>query len=262
MKKSILEHLTTTWAGKTCLCFPVLDSTNEYGKTLAKTGDVHGTLIVADCQSAGKGRRGRTWESPAGENIFMSLMLEPNLPVENAAGLTLVMALAVVDAVFELTGFRVLIKWPNDIVLNGKKICGILTELILKDDGYAVIIGTGINVNTNRFPEEIREVAGSVKIETGKEISRAQLIASVLKYFEKYYGQYQETQDLSLLKESYERNLANLNKEVQVLDPKGAYKGIAKGISSSGALLVLREDGEVRAVDSGEVSVRGFFGYV
>lgn len=262
MRNNILKHLKTTWAGQTCLCFPVLDSTNEYGKRLAKTDCVHGTLVVAESQSSGKGRRGRIWESPAGENIFMSLLLEPNLQMENIAGLTLVMALAVADAIFELTGYKVLIKWPNDIVLNGKKICGILTELILKDNGYAVIVGIGINVNTDQFPEEIIEVAGSIKSETGREISRAQLIASVLKYFEKYYEQYHKTQDFSLLKESYQRNLANLNKEVQVLDPKGPYKGIAKGINDTGALIVLREDGKECAVDSGEVSVRGLFGYV
>lgn len=262
MKTNILKHLETTWAGKTCLCFPVLDSTNEYGKTMAKTESVHGTLIVADSQSAGKGRRGRTWESLEGTNIFMSLLLEPKLPPEKTAGLTLVMALATADAIFEVAGEEVQIKWPNDIVLNKKKICGILTELIFKEDGYAVIVGTGINVNTETFPEGICETAGSVKSETGKEISRAQLIASVLKYFEKYYEQYLKTQDLSLLKESYERKLANLNKEVRVLDPKEPYTGIAKGITDAGALVVLDKDGREWIVDSGEVSVRGLWGYV
>lgn len=262
MREKILNHLETVWAGQTCLCFPVLDSTNEYGKALAKSQTVHGTLIVADTQNAGKGRRGRVWQSPAGSTISMSLCLEPSLSQENAAGLTLVMALAVTEAIGEITGVIPQIKWPNDIVLNGKKICGILTELIFRGNIYAVIIGAGINVNTEEFPEEIREIAGSLKAELGKEISREALIAAALKYFEKYYEQYVKTEDLTFLKESYEGVLANLGREVRVLDPKQPYTGIAKGITVNGNLIVESMDGKEHYVDSGEVSVRGLYGYV
>ena len=262
MKTNLLNELQTAWAGNTCLCFTSLDSTNDYGKNLSKTENVHGTLIVADTQTAGKGRRGRVWQSPKGTTISMSLCMEPNLRTENVAGLTLVMALAVAEGIKEVTGAEPRIKWPNDIVLNGKKICGILTELCFKEGGYAVIIGTGINVNTDAFPEEIRDIASSLKIETGNEISREKLIASVMKYFEKFYEQYEQTEDFSGLKSQYESMLANKDQEVHVLDPQAPYKGIAKGINDAGNLMVVCEDGEEKCVYSGEVSVRGLYGYV
>lgn len=262
MRTKILNELKTAWAGKTCLCFDTLDSTNDYAKVLAKNESVHGTLIVADTQTSGKGRRGRVWQSPKGSTISMSLCLEPKLPTDRVAGLTLVMALAVAEAIKEVTGLKPQIKWPNDIVINGKKICGILTEMCFVDDHYAVVIGAGINVNTDSFPEEIREIAGSLKIESGKEISREKLIAAVLKYFEGFYEQYEQTMDLSLLKERYESILANKDREVNVLDPQTPYTGVAKGITCEGNLVVVCEDGTEREVYSGEVSVRGLYGYV
>ena len=262
MRKEILNQLETAWAGKTCLCFPALDSTNDYAKELAKKECVHGTLIVADAQTAGKGRRGRVWQSPEGTTISMSLCLEPKLPTEKVSGLTLVAALSVAEAIFEVTGKRAQIKWPNDIVLNNRKICGILTELVFRKETYAVIVGVGINVNTEHFPEEIQEVASSLKRECGHEFSRETLIATILKYFERFFVSYEKTQDLSLLRTDYEAMLANKDQEVLVLDPKESYKGIAKGITDSGNLIVVCEDGSEKEVYSGEVSVRGLYGYV
>ncbi len=262
MRIKILNELETAWAGKTCLCFDTLDSTQEYGKELAKTESVHGTLIVADAQTAGKGRRGRIWQSPKGTTISMSLCLEPKISLKHMAGLTLVMAMAVAEAIKEVTGGNPLIKWPNDIVVNGKKICGILTELSFRDGNGVVIIGVGINVNTEEFPEEICEIASSLKNEIGKEISREALIASVMKYFERFYEQYEKTENLSLLRGVYESMLANKEKQVHVLDPKQPYYGVAKGITDDGNLVVVREDGTRCEVYSGEVSVRGLYGYV
>lgn len=261
MKTEILNQLETVWAGRTCLCFDTLDSSNDYGKELAKQQSVHGTLIVTDSQTAGKGRRGRTWQSPKKSSIYMSLCLEPKLQTDHVAGLTLVMALAVTEAVRKVTGCEPKIKWPNDIVLNGKKICGILTEMILKEESYAVIIGVGINVNTDSFPEEIKNTATSLKLETGKELPREPLIAAVMKYFELFYEQYEETSDLTLLKERYEDLLENKDREVRVLDPQKPYTGVAKGITPAGNLVVICEDGTEKEVSSGEVSVRGLYGY-
>lgn len=262
MRTEILNKLETAWAGRACLCFDTLESTNDYAKTLAKQTSVHGTLIVADTQTAGKGRRGRVWQSPKGSTISMSLCLEPKLPADRAAGLTLVMALAVAEAIHQLAGVNAQIKWPNDIVLNGKKICGILTEMSFVDDHYVVIIGAGINVNTEDFPEEIKEIASSIRKETGKAFSRENLIAGVMKWFEIYYKQYTRKKDLSLLKERYENLLINKSREVQVLDPKGTYTGVAKGITKEGNLVVVCPDGTEQEIYSGEVSVRGLYGYV
>ena len=262
MKRKLLEELQTAWAGKNCLCFDILESTQDYAKELAKRQNVHGTLIAADSQTAGKGRRGRVWQSPKGTAVSMSLCLEPKLPVTCIASVTLVMALAVAETIGSETGVYPQIKWPNDIVMNKRKLCGILTELHMKPEGYAVIIGVGINVNTEEFPEELCEIASSVKRETGKELSREKLIASVLQYFELFYQQYEQTQNLTLLKERYEQLLINRGNPVQVLDPSGAYEGIARGITAEGKLIVVKEDGSEINVDSGEVSVRGLYGYV
>lgn len=262
MRNLELEQLETAWAGKTCLCFDSMESTQNYGKELGKKEPVHGTLILAEEQTAGRGRRGRSWQSEKGANIAMSLCLEPKLRTEHAAGLTLVMALAVAEGIKKVTGREPQIKWPNDIVLNGRKICGILTEMCFKDGGYIVVIGVGINVNNTGFPEDIKGTASSLKLETGAETSREALIASVMECFEKYYEIYEQTEDLTLLKEQYESMLANKNREVNVLDPKEPYKGTAKGINSAGNLIVVCEDGTEKEVYSGEVSVRGIYGYV
>ena len=262
MRMEKLSQLETAWAGKTCLCFDSLDSTQEYAKKLAGTESVHGTLILAEEQTAGKGRRGRCWQSQKGTTISMSLCLEPELPTEKVSGITLAAALSVAKAIFEVTGKRAQIKWPNDIVLNGRKICGILTELVFRKETYAVIVGVGINVNTEQFPEEIQEVASSLKRECGREFSRETLIAAILKYFERFFESYEKTQDLRLLRDDYEAMLANKGKEVLVLDPQGSYTGIAKGITDSGNLVVMCEDGSEKEVYSGEVSVRGLYGYV
>lgn len=262
MRTEILNQLETAWAGKNCLCFSTLESTNEYAKELAKKESVHGTLIVANAQTAGKGRRGRIWQSQEGTTISMSLCLEPKLSTDKVSGLTLVAALAVAEAIRKVTGAKPRIKWPNDIVLNGKKICGILTEMCFKAEAYAVVVGVGINVNADNFPEEIKEVASSLKLETGKYISREKLIAAVMKYFEQFYEQYEKTEDLTLLKQHYESMLANIDSQVRVLDPQTPYTGIAKGITPAGNLVVVCEDGTEKEVYSGEVSVRGLYGYV
>ena len=262
MKVENLNQLDTVWAGRTCLYFPTLESTNDYAKELVKENPVHGTLIVADTQTAGKGRRGRVWQSPENTAIAMSLCVEPQLSTDKISGLTLVAALAVAEAIFKMTGEKVQIKWPNDIVLNGRKICGILTELCFRREVYAVIVGIGINVNTECFPEEIQEIASSLKRETGKVVSRERLIVEVLKYFEEFYASYEKTGNLALLKTKYENMLANKDQEVLVLDPIMQYKGVAKGITDSGNLVVVCEDGSEKEVYSGEVSVRGLYGYV
>ena len=262
MREKIAKRLETAWAGKTCLCFDTLPSTNDYAKELMKTETAHGTLITADRQTAGKGRRGRQWEAPTGSSILMSLCLEPKIRPEHAAGLTLVMALAAAEGIRECTGCGPMIKWPNDIVLNGKKICGILTEMCLRSGSYGVVIGIGINVNIPEFPSELAETATSLLLETGKEIPREALIAAVLKHFEYFYERFAQTEDLSHLKVQYEALLVNQGKIVRVLDAKAPYTGVAKGINDAGNLIVVCEDGTEKEVYSGEVSVRGIYGYV
>lgn len=245
--------------------FDVLDSTNKKAKELAEQGCKHGTLVTAEEQEAGVGRRGRSWSSQKGTGIYMSMVLKPQLEIQSLSMITLLAAMAVAKA-FEqlqiLSENTPCIKWPNDIVMNKKKICGILTELNLKGrDIDSVIVGIGINVSNTCFPEEIKEMASSILLETGKTIDKELLIQSVWKNFSSYYKRFSETQDLSLLKEEYETYLLNKGERVKVLEPVGEYEGIAGGITNKGELLV-DINGEEKAVSSGEVSVRGIYGYV
>lgn len=264
MSRAELEStVDTEWAGQTILYFDETDSTNTEARKAAEDGAPHGTLAVADYQSMGKGRRGRSWEAPHGVGIWMSLVLRPGLHPTCASMLTLVAALAVADGIRQVSGLEARIKWPNDIVAGGKKVCGILTEMSTELECiHYVVTGIGINVANREFPEEIRDVATSVWLETGKEIKRSQLIAAIMKSYETYYARFMETRDMSRLLEEYNGLLANCGQKVQVLSPDHSYTGTAIGIDETGELLVRGEDGETRRVLSGEVSVRGIYGYV
>lgn len=177
--------------------------------------------------------------------------------------LTLVAAMAVASGIQDITGMETKIKWPNDLVLSGKKICGILTEMSTDLDSIRyIIVGIGINVNTPDFQEDIAATATSLYLESGKSWKRSELIAAIMKRMEQYYEIFLKTADLSGLKEEYESKLANLGRQVKVLAPKQEYCGICRGITDGGELLVEREDGGISQVMSGEVSVRGIYGYV
>lgn len=258
--ESLLE---TAWAGQDVLYLDETDSTNVQAKKLGEAEGKHGTLIVSDRQTAGKGRRGRGWDSPSGASIYMSILLRPDILPDKAPMLTLVMALAVVRAVREITGEEAGIKWPNDIVLNKKKICGILTEMSAEIDYINhVVIGVGINVNTEDFPEEIKKTATSIFIETGKKWKRSEFIAAAMKYFEEYYEIFLKTQNLKMLQEIYNGFLVNKDAQVRVLEPGNEFDGCALGINETGELLVRKSDGEITKIYAGEVSVRGIYGYV
>ena len=239
------------------------DSTNIRARKLAEEGAPDGTLVVTDFQSAGRGRRGRMWVSPSGTGIFMSLILRPDILPSSASMLTLVAALAVYDGIKEMTGLETVIKWPNDIVAEGKKLCGILTEMSAELEGiHYVVTGIGINANMTGFPEEVGEAATSLRILTGGPVRRSRLIAAVMKAYEEYYEKFKSCGSLTGLMDVYNEHMANLGREVKVLDPVGAYTGKALGIDEKGELIVEKADGKVVRVVSGEVSVRGIYGYV
>ena len=259
----IKSLLHTDWVAKEVLYFDTIDSTNTKAQELAEKGYPSGTLVVADKQESGKGRRGRSWVSPSGTGIFMTLMIKPDINPNNASMLTLVAALAVAKAITSVTGEEAMIKWPNDIVVNGKKVCGILTEMNAQFDYINhIVVGIGINVHNESFPEEISQMASSLMIEAGgKRFHRAQIIAETMSYFEQYYDTFLKTQDLSALVREYDKLLVNRNKSVRVLDPKEPFDGKAMGITSKGELIVDTWESR-KLVSSGEVSVRGIYGYV
>lgn len=263
-KEEIASRLHTKRIGKEIYYFSKIDSTNQYAKKLGEEGAPDGTIVIADEQTKGKGRSGRHWVTPPGSAIAFTILLRPKLPPASISMVTLVKGLAVCNAIRELYHLPVGIKWPNDVVIDGRKICGILTEMSAEVDGvHYIVIGTGINTNVDSFPDEIKDVATSLKIQLGRPVDRAEVLVRVIEFFEEYYEKFEEDGDLRRLQDTYNEELLNMNEGVRVLDPKGEYTGVALGIDPEGQLLVKRDDtGEIVKVWSGEVSVRGIYGYV
>lgn len=263
-KMTIESYLDTDYIGRELVFRKETGSTNLDAKAIAEADGASGTLVVADMQTAGRGRRGHGWVAPAEKNIYMTLLLRPDCMPDKASALTLVMAIAVYEAVCEIIPTESCgIKWPNDVVVNNKKICGILTEMSAEPECiHYVVTGAGINVNQMTFPEEIKDTATSLYLECGKETDRAKLVARVMHYFEQNYMLFEKSWNLEHLRNKYNHMLINMDRQVRVLDPKGAYDGIARGINEKGELIVVRSDnGETVNVYAGEVSVRGVYGY-
>jgi BirA family biotin operon repressor/biotin-[acetyl-CoA-carboxylase] ligase len=260
---SILENLHTSWLGRELLFFRETGSTNDERKQRAADGAKEGLVAAADIQSKGKGRKGREWTTPEGVNIAMSYLLRPDIPPDSAPMITLVMALAAAKGIREVSALDVKIKWPNDIVMNGKKLAGILTEMTAEQGHIGeVIVGTGINVNAASLPDEIKDKATSIFMESGKICSRAKVAAAVTDAFEGYYATFLKDGDLRGLREEYNASCVNVNAGGRVLDPAGEYDGTAHGIDERGELIVTKEDGSEERIYAGEVSVRGIYGYV
>ena len=251
------------WPGGELHVFDVTDSTNIRADALGSAGAPSGTLVVAEQQDSGKGRRGRSWKSPAGTGIYMSLLLRPQIDPNRASMLTLVTALAVSRGIDEFCGIETQIKWPNDVIISGKKVVGILTELRAEADYIShVVIGTGINVNNESFPAEVEQTATSLFLETGKRVDRSGLLVNCIACFREIYEQVIEAGSLAPCRREYEERLVNVGRKVRVLDPKGEFGGTAHGITDSGELIVEKEDGIIENIYAGEVSVRGVYGYV
>lgn len=239
------------------------DSTNEWAKRAGDAGAAHGSVYWAGSQSAGKGRRGRSWVSDDTGNLYFTILLRPKLKPEKASMLTLVMAYAAANAIEQETQRSALIKWPNDIVVNRKKVCGILSEMKLAGTQMEYcIIGVGINVGQKQFDTELQEKATSLAIESGRAVDRQALLTKTLANFRQAYEQFVESQDLTFLQEEYNQLLINKDALVRVLDPRKEWEGIARGITSTGELVVESEDGSLEEIYAGEVSVRGLYGYV
>jgi BirA family biotin operon repressor/biotin-[acetyl-CoA-carboxylase] ligase len=256
-------NVAAKFIGKKLLVFDEIDSTNNEAKRMAENGAAEGTLVISDSQTAGKGRRGRSWSSPKGSSIYMTLLLRPKLSPQYASMLTLAAAMAVRAALSDAAGVESMIKWPNDLVVNGRKICGILTEMSADpDDINYVVIGIGINVNMKEFPQDIEKTATSVCMEKGKPADRNRIIAAFCNYFENYYERFLKGCGMKLLMDEYNKYLINTGRTIRVLDPAGEYTGISSGINDNGELIVKKEDGTFVTVMSGEVSVRGVYGYV
>lgn len=262
-EQELRSLLHTKWFGNRILYFDSIDSTNNELKRQAETQVCHGLLAVAEEQTAGRGRRGHGWVSPPGTGIWFSFLLKPDVSPDKASMLTLVAAMAVARAITETTGLVSQIKWPNDIVVNKKKVCGMLTELSaeMTQINY-VVIGIGINANNREFPDEIKETASSLFIESGKPVKRAAVIEAVGRYFEQYYDEFIKAGDLSLIMDEYNGMLANAGNQVRIISNDSEEIYTAIGINPQGELMVKDAEGNVKDIRSGEVSVRGLYGYV
>ena len=249
--------------GTAVLHFGEIDSTNTCAKRLALEGAADGTVIIAEFQTAGRGRMGRSFQSPAGKGIYLSVLLRPDVPTERLAVVTPLAGIAVCDAVEAVCGVRPGLKWPNDPVLGNRKLCGILTEAVTQPDGTtALILGIGINVLQTEadFDPEIRSVATSLLAETGRAVSRETLTEKLLERLERAYCAL-KAGTWSAWRETYRKDCVHLGRQIRLIGPNGQETATALDVDETFGLIVEQEDGTVRTVRTGEISVRGLFGY-
>ena len=262
MNNAIISHLPGDFPWQVQY-FDTLPSTNTYLKEVAAKGAPHGLCVIAQSQSAGRGRMGRSFHSPANRGLYLSFLLRPDCKAEELMHLTCAVGLAVCDAIKDTTGFQPGIKWINDLVADSKKLGGILTELSVDPATGKVeyaIVGIGINLSGIDFPPELKNIATSLEAITGTAPDRDILAAKLLVHLE------QMSMDLQSKKASimarYRSLCVTLNKEITLLQADTCRQGFALDITEDGSLLVKFSDGNIQEVNSGEASVRGLFGYL
>ncbi|MCJ8011051.1 biotin--[acetyl-CoA-carboxylase] ligase [Paenibacillus sp. KQZ6P-2] len=255
---SLLKALKTSAIGRKVKMIESTVSTQEEARMLAEEGAPEGTLVIAEEQTGGKGRMGRKWYSPKGKGIWMSLVLRPEQPMHYMPQLTLLTGVAVCRAVRKVSSVEAGLKWPNDLLVNGRKICGILLESAAEDEyvRYCIAgIGISVNLDPEDYPEELAGVATSLKIESGEQVERATLIASVLEEFENLYGLYQQ-EGFGPIASLWEALSVTLGKPVTVNTARGLVEGTAAKLDQTGALLMDIGDGQLVPIFSGDVELR------
>jgi BirA family biotin operon repressor/biotin-[acetyl-CoA-carboxylase] ligase len=255
---NIQKYLQTKTYGRTIEYYESCESTQNIAHDAAQVGAFDGTLVVSEEQTAGKGRLSRPWNSTAKKGIWMSLIVRPALMPQQAPQMTLVAAVAVVRAIENITGIEAMIKWPNDILINGRKMTGILTELQSEPDRVkAIVLGIGMNVNHDDedFPVELRKIATSLKLESGMQIDRAKLIAEILGFLELYTGMYEKHGfgPIKLLWESYSNTSG---KRIRAVMLNETIEGTAIGISEDGLLELRLDDDTVRGIYSADIVIK------
>ena len=258
--QNIYRNLKTKFIGKNVLHFETIDSTNDYAKKIGNEL-IDGSVIISEEQTKGKGRLGRVWESKAGEGIWMSIILKPNIIPNKAPFITLIAGASIVKAL-NILGVDAKIKWPNDITINNKKLSGILTELSAEIERVNyIVVGIGMNVKDTDFEEELKDKATSLYKEN-YNVSRVDIVKEILCQFEKLYLDYIEKDDKKEVLDICRQYSAIINKEIYVIknDQKELVDCI--GINEEGNLIIKNKDGNLEEIMSGEVSIRGVKGYV
>lgn len=254
--RAVEEKLNTSYIGRRVHYFRSVSSTNDVAKELAVAGAPEGTLVIADVQTAGRGRLGRMWLSPPNANLLMSLVFYPQLAPNQAQRLTMICSLAIIDALAQVTGLQAAVKWPNDVLLAGKKAAGILTEAGLHGEKLAyLIVGIGLNVNlwAEQLPEELRSISTSVAQELGHPIPREPLLCALLAAIE---SRYERLKAGEVPLAEWSARLATLGRRVRVSDSGGFLEGWAEGVDVDGALLLRLDDGTLRRILAGDVTLR------
>lgn len=230
------------------------DSTNSIAGKLAAEGAPHGTVVVAEEQTAGRGRFGRAWYSEKSSGIYASLILRPELSPAAAPALTLMAGVAAHRAISAATGLRIDIRWPNDLLVGGKKVCGILTEMSAEVDRlHSVVLGVGINVNHREMPSELKGIATSLRLEAHKTFSRANILVALLKEIERQYHVLMESGPAAIARDWAAASSYAEGRRVRVALNGGGYEATTAGLDPNGSLRLRRGDGEVISLVSGEV---------
>ena len=249
-------HLTGRW--RRIVWFAETDSTQRVARDLAHDGAEEGTIVIAEAQSAGRGRLGRSWHSPPGTNLYCSIVLRPPLPPGGVPQLALVLGLAAADAVAAVAGLEVGLKWPNDVVLDGRKAAGILTEMEAEVERvHHVVAGLGVNVNAEAFPPELAATATSLRLAAGRPVDRAVLTAALLAAVERRYDRF-VAEGFAPVRREWEQRSWLGGKEVRVASPEGELHGRVLGLDDDGALRLETPVG-LRRVVAGEVTLPGAY---
>lgn len=258
--QNICHDLNTEFIGRNIIHFQTIDSTNDYAKKIASE-EKEGTVIISEEQSKGKGRLGRQWYSKSHEGIWMSIVLKPNIMPYKAPFITLIAGASIVKALNDLE-VKTLIKWPNDIILNGKKISGILTELSAEIERVNhIVLGMGINVKTMEFSQEICDIATSLYKENYK-VSRVDIVRNILSEFERLYIDYVNNDSKEETLNICRQYSAIIGKDIYILNADNKEQVKCLDINEDGNLIVEKQDKSTREIMSGEVSIRGIKGYV
>jgi BirA family biotin operon repressor/biotin-[acetyl-CoA-carboxylase] ligase len=256
--EEVVPLLTTSTFGRNFVYLETSESTNLHARALARSGAPAGTVVVADSQTGGRGRMRRTWVSPPGVNLYCSVVLRPPVPSVRIPEIPLVAAAAIHGALVDFcAGLTLFIKWPNDILCRGQKLCGILCEMESEPDfTHFVVVGFGVNVNLDPVPEDLQGIASSIAIETGRAASRAGTLAAVLNRFEQLYLEWLTQPDLGFLLPCLEQHAWLKDREVRIEQFERVLDGTVLGMNPQGQLLLKRDDGTVMAITSGEAHLR------
>jgi len=258
-------HLTDCTIARNLLCLDTIDSTNTECKRQAMSGAPHGLAVLSEEQTGGRGRLGRSFQSPRGRGLYLSLLLRPQLPPGDVVDFTAWVAVAVCDGIEAACGVRPQIKWTNDIVLGHKKLCGILTELGLESETNSLqYLVTGIGVNVNQMPDdfedEVRDIATSLSMHLGRPVRRAALAVEILRALDRMYQGFPHNKQEYL--ERYRADCLTPGNQVQLITPVSRQEARALSIDDEFRLVVEFPDGTQKALSAGEVSVRGMYGYI